>query len=138
MRSSGHTIIRVYINILRQLVFVLNWVFFYHNLLFRKGKGQTLCQKRYGSQIDIFYKDRKTVLRNYLCEMTKTFLQKKISQRIANGHPWIFRNEIDKIEGQVDAGNIVEVYTHDRKFIGKGYINPKSQINVRLLTRDKN
>ena len=30
------------------------------------------------------------------------------------------------------------VLTHDHKFIGKGYINPKSQILVRLLTRDKN
>lgn len=70
--------------------------------------------------------------------MTKTFLQKKISQRIANGHPWIFSNEIDKIDGTVEPGEIVEVYTYDRKFIGKGYINPKSQITVRLLTRDRN
>jgi 23S rRNA (cytosine1962-C5)-methyltransferase len=31
----------------------------------------------------------------------------------------------------------VEVFGHDRKFIGKGYINPKSQIIVRLLSRDK-
>ncbi len=70
--------------------------------------------------------------------MTKAYLQKKISQRIANGHPWIFSNEIDKIDGAVEPGDIVEVYTYDRKFIGKGYINPKSQITVRLLTRDKN
>lgn len=70
--------------------------------------------------------------------MTKAYLNRKISQRVANGHPWIFGNEIDKINGQVQAGDIVEVYTHDQKFIGKGYINPKSQIMVRLLTRDKN
>jgi 23S rRNA (cytosine1962-C5)-methyltransferase len=31
----------------------------------------------------------------------------------------------------------VEVYTHDKKFVGKGYVNPQSQIMVRLLTRDK-
>lgn len=70
--------------------------------------------------------------------MTKAFLNRKINQRIANGHPWIFANEVDKMDGSVDAGDIVEVYTYDRKFIGKGYINPKSQIIVRLLTRDKN
>ncbi|MDB5249311.1 MAG: class SAM-dependent rRNA methyltransferase [Segetibacter sp.] len=70
--------------------------------------------------------------------MTKAYLNRKISQRVANGHPWIFGNEIDKINGEVQAGDIVEVYTHDQKFIGKGYINPKSQIMVRLLTRDKN
>ncbi len=70
--------------------------------------------------------------------MTKVFLQKKISQRVASGHPWIFGNEIGKIDGKAEPGDIAEVYTHDHKFIGTGYINQKSQIVVRLLTRDKN
>ena len=35
------------------------------------------------------------------------------------------------------GGEITEVYSYDKKFIGKGYINPKSQILVRLLTRNK-
>ncbi len=69
--------------------------------------------------------------------MTKVFLKKKIAQRIANGHPWIFGNEVEKIEGNVEAGEIVEVYYADNKFCGRGYINPKSQILVRLLTRKK-
>lgn len=69
--------------------------------------------------------------------MTKVFLKKKIAQRIANGHPWIFGNEVEKIEGDVEPGSIVEVYYNDNKFCGRGYINPKSQILVRLLTRKK-
>lgn len=69
--------------------------------------------------------------------MTRVFLKRKISPRIANGHPWIFNNEVEKIEGGADGGEIVEVFTHDKKYIGKGYINPKSQILVRLLTRNK-
>lgn len=69
--------------------------------------------------------------------MTKIFLKRKIAQRIANGHPWIFANEADKAEGEVIAGDIVEVYYHDGKFCGRGYINPQSQILVRLLTRKK-
>ena len=55
-----------------------------------------------------------------------------------DGHPWIFSNEIEKVEGIISGGEIVTVFTHDNKFIGIGYINPKSQIMVRLLTRDKN
>jgi 23S rRNA (cytosine1962-C5)-methyltransferase len=70
--------------------------------------------------------------------MVKVGLRKKISMRIANGHPWIFNNEVEKTEGEIKEGETVEVFTHDKKFIGKGYINPKSQILVRLLTRDKN
>lgn len=69
--------------------------------------------------------------------MTKVFLKRKIAQRIANGHPWIFGNEIEKISGDVTAGDIVDVFYSDEKFAGRGYINPKSQIAVRLLTRKK-
>ncbi|HLG38984.1 MAG TPA: hypothetical protein VI461_04910, partial [Chitinophagaceae bacterium] len=74
---------------------------------------------------------------DYFCAMIKVTLRKKISQRIVNGHPWIFNNEIDKTEGEIQGGEIAEVFTHDKKFVGKGYINPKSQITVRLLTREK-
>ena len=69
--------------------------------------------------------------------MTKVFLKRKIAQRVFNGHPWIFGNEVEKIEGDVTAGDIVEVYYNDGKLCGRGYINPKSQILVRLLTRKK-
>ena len=73
----------------------------------------------------------------YFRGMIKVCLKKKISQRVVNGHPWIFNNEVEKVDGDVKGGEIVEVFTHDKKFIGKGYINPKSQILVRLLTREK-
>ena len=69
--------------------------------------------------------------------MTKVYLKRKISQRIALGHPWIFNNEVEKIVGPVTAGDIVEVYYGDEQFAGRGYINPASQIIVRLLTRKK-
>ena len=55
------------------------------------------------------------------------------------GHPWIFGNEVNTgkaLDAAAKPGEIVKVYTHDKKFIGSGYINPQSQIMVRLLTRD--
>ena len=69
--------------------------------------------------------------------MTKVFLKKKISNRVLSGHPWIYDNEVEKMDGNVNGGEIVQVFTYDKKFIGQGYINPKSQIIVRLLTRKK-
>ena len=57
--------------------------------------------------------------------------------RVENGHPWVFGNEVGKVEGPLDGGDIVELLTHDGRFIGRGYANPKSQIIVRLLTRNK-
>ena len=73
--------------------------------------------------------------------MKSIFLNKKISRRVETGHPWIFGNEVNTgkaLDAAAKAGEIVNVFTHDKKFIGKGYINPQSQIMVRLLTRDKN
>lgn len=69
--------------------------------------------------------------------MTKVILKRKIAPRIANGHPWIFGNEVEEIQGDVTAGDIVEVHFADKSFAGRGFINPKSQIIVRLLTRKK-
>jgi 23S rRNA (cytosine1962-C5)-methyltransferase len=69
--------------------------------------------------------------------MKKIQLKKKIANRIANGHPWIFANEVEKIEGDPSPGAIVDVHFHDGKFVGKGYFNQQSQIIVRLLTHDK-
>jgi 23S rRNA (cytosine1962-C5)-methyltransferase len=69
--------------------------------------------------------------------MIKVILNRKISRRVENGHPWIFANEVEKVEGEVQGGETVDVFTHDKKFVGRGYINPKSQILVRLLTRDR-
>jgi len=74
----------------------------------------------------------------YLCRMVKFFLRKKIGDRVVNGHPWIFSNELGDSEGACEPGDIVEVYSYNGSFVGKGYINPASQIRIRLLTRDKN
>jgi 23S rRNA (cytosine1962-C5)-methyltransferase len=69
--------------------------------------------------------------------MVKIFLRKKISNRIADGHPWIFANEIGDEEGKYEPGDIVDVFSSNGSFVGRGYINPASQIKVRLLTRNQ-
>lgn len=68
--------------------------------------------------------------------MTKFFLRKKIGDRVINGHPWIFSNELGDSEGSYEPGDIVSVYSYNGSFVGKGYINPASQIRIRLLSRD--
>ncbi len=69
--------------------------------------------------------------------MNNIYLKRKISPRVVNGHPWIFNNEVEKMEGEIGGGEIANVFTFDKKFVGKGYVNPKSQILVRLLTRNR-
>lgn len=69
--------------------------------------------------------------------MQKVHLRKKIAPRVANGHPWIFANEVEKVEGDPAPGAVVTVMYGDGKFAGQGYYNPQSQIMVRLLSRNK-
>ncbi len=70
--------------------------------------------------------------------MIPVILKKRIGLRVENGHPWIFGNEIAETEETMQPGDIVTVFNAEKKFIGKGFINPKSQIAIRLLTRNKN
>lgn len=67
--------------------------------------------------------------------MHKVHLRRKIAPRIYNGHPWIFANEVERVEGDPAPGSVVQVYYADGKFAGSGYYNAASQIIVRLLTR---
>lgn len=69
--------------------------------------------------------------------MNKVVLKKRIGNRILNGHPWIFSNEINLMEDTMQGGEVAEVFTDDGKFVGRGYVNPRSTITVRLLTRKK-
>lgn len=53
---------------------------------------------------------------------------------ILNQHPWVFSGAIESVKGSPQPGEIVTVLARDGKFLGRGYWNPKSQIQVRLLT----
>lgn len=55
-------------------------------------------------------------------------------KRVQEGHPWIFRGEVEEIRGDCAPGEIVTVVDGRGRFLGKGYINPRSQIIVRMLT----
>ncbi len=68
----------------------------------------------------------------------KFYLDKGRGKRALSGHPWIFATEINGYDGEYTNGDIVEVYTSDNTFIGKGYINDASQITIRIMTRDIN
>ena len=55
---------------------------------------------------------------------------------VIQNHPWIFSGAIQKIEGDPQDGDIVDVLDSNHNFLARGYLNRKSQITVRILTRD--
>ena len=64
------------------------------------------------------------------------FLKKGEEKRIVAGHSWVYANEAAKIEGKDKNGSLAAVYSHDGKYIGKGYINHASKILVRIFIRN--
>lgn len=61
-------------------------------------------------------------------------LKKNEEKRILNGYPWIFANEVFKVEGKDTQGSVAEVRSFDGKYVGKGFINHHSKILIRMLT----
>ncbi len=66
--------------------------------------------------------------------LTRVVLKTGEQKRVAKGHRWIFSNEVEKIEGSYEPGDIVDVYDFKNRFVARGYINPRSKIIVRVLT----
>ena len=60
-------------------------------------------------------------------------LKKGEGRTIKAGGAWIYDNEIDKIEGEFENGDVVEIHDFDGYFMGRGFINTNSKITVRLL-----
>lgn len=69
-------------------------------------------------------------------QVCKIYLKPKEEIRILQGHPWVFNNEIDRIEGTIQSGEIAYVYSNKNMFLGKGFLNTSSKIFVRILSRD--
>ncbi|RJX38268.1 class I SAM-dependent rRNA methyltransferase [Paenibacillus pinisoli] len=69
-------------------------------------------------------------------EQARIVLNKARKKRIEQGHPWVFASEIDRLEGEAEAGGLVEVVNHQGRYLATGYWNPRSQITVRIVSYD--
>jgi len=59
------------------------------------------------------------------------------ADRIVAGHPWIYHTSIMRITQPAADGDLVQVKDHRQRFLGVGFFNSKSKINVRLLGTDR-
>ena len=64
------------------------------------------------------------------------YLKKNEDKRIRAGHPWVYANEVSRIEGEGKNGDLACVYDAAGRFLGKGFINHLSKILVRIFIRD--
>ncbi len=64
----------------------------------------------------------------------KVILKAEREKPVEARHPWIFSGAIDLIDDDYAAGDVVHVYSSKGQFLGKGYLSPRSEIAVRMLT----
>ncbi len=64
-------------------------------------------------------------------------LKKGEGRTLKAGGMWVYDNEIDSIQGDFENGDVVAVHDFDGYCMGCGYINTRSKITVRLLSRKK-
>ena len=65
--------------------------------------------------------------------IAKIILKNGKERSIERFHPWVFSGAIEKINGDVKNGDIIDVFSSSNKFLGRGHYNNGS-ITVRLLT----
>src|SRR3990172_10531941 len=66
-------------------------------------------------------------------------LKKNEDRRLHGGHVWVFSNEVDIAATPLDAfeaGQPVDIQDCKGKSLGNGYVNPRSLICARLVSRD--
>ena len=71
-------------------------------------------------------------------ELKKLQLKKNEERRLLAGHLWIYSNEVNTTETplkQFSPGEQVRVLSHTGKTLGVAYVNPKSLICARLISR---
>ena len=67
--------------------------------------------------------------------MPTVVLHPKKEQRVYSGHPWVFRSDIDRVEGPCQDGDVVRVVSSRGRFLAMAVYNPRSQISLRILSR---
>lgn len=65
----------------------------------------------------------------------KITLKKGKARPLWFGHPWVYANAVEKVEGTPEPGDVVSLLDTDGRFIGQGLWNVRSQIPVRLISR---
>jgi len=76
--------------------------------------------------------------------MKRIILKAHEEHRILLGHPWVYDNEVARIiEGTVAKpavlapGELADVESHDKKYLGRAFTNPNSKIIARIYSPSK-
>lgn len=70
--------------------------------------------------------------------LASVHIKKGGARALKSGGLWIYDNEIDRIDGAFENGELVKVFDFDGYPLGIGFINTRSTITVRMMSRKQN
>lgn len=59
-----------------------------------------------------------------------------IASRVTAGHPWVFRDALGSRELVEPTGTVVDIFSGNRDFIARGFVDRDHPVAVRVLTRN--
>ena len=68
----------------------------------------------------------------------KVIVNEKAERSLRRGHPWVYGAEVLAREGTCQNGDIADVYSKKRRWLGAGFVNDHSKILVRLISQNAN
>lgn len=72
--------------------------------------------------------------RNY----PRVLVTAKGARWVDGGHPWVYENDVARIEGEPENGSLVDVVSEKGKYLGTGFLSLHSKIRARLVSRNAN
>ena len=68
-------------------------------------------------------------------DRARIILRPKEDLRLRAGHPWVYDNEIARVEGEPEPGAAVDVFDSRLQAVGSAFWNPASKIRCRIYSR---
>ena len=66
----------------------------------------------------------------------KIWLKPKRDWTIAAGQVWVFKNDVDRVEGELENGECADLVNMDGSFLGRGLVSAESNLLFRIFARD--
>ena len=67
----------------------------------------------------------------------KVTISRRGSERIARGHLWVYRSDVEKTPSELESGTVVALVDGRGRFLAKAFWSARSKITLRVVTRDE-
>ncbi len=80
---------------------------------------------------------RATVYKTIMETLPTVLLKPGEADRVLAGHPWIYGGAALRLTAPANDGDVVQIKDHRQRFLGIGFYNSRSKINVRVIAQER-